>query len=198
MSDRTGVSRRRYLIGGAVGGSAVLGWMAGCAWPSPTVRTVRVSEARVAERLALQFPYTYRHLDLLEWRLSNPWLRLIPLENRLATRLDVAVGLLEGRQRQRQGTVTLSCGLHLDMDDRSLRLRDIRLDALEVPGLSGLAASLTQRLTGALLQERFRELVVHRLSDDDVRIARGWGYEPGDLRVVPGGLELELRPIRRS
>ncbi len=190
--------RRKCLLAGlaVVAGSASI--LSGCAWAPPGPRVVKLSEARLIERLARQFPYTHRYMELFEVRFSDPRVRMLPEDNRVATRLDVAVGLLDAGQRQRHGTVTLSYGLRLAMDDRTLRLHELRVDALEVPGLPAPVAALLQRLSGALVQEQFRDLVVHRLSDDDLRSVQGWGYEPGELRVVPGGLELELQPVKRN
>jgi hypothetical protein len=76
-------------------------------------------------------------------------------------------------------------------------LHDLRVEKLDVPGLPTPVASLMQSLTEVLVQEQFRELVAHRLSEDDLRSVSGWGYEPGELRVVPQGVELQLRPVRR-
>jgi hypothetical protein len=190
--------RRRWLMAGLALVAGVSAVLAGCALSPPGPRVVSVSEARLVERLARQFPYNHRYMELFEVRFSEPRVRLMPEDNRVATRLDVAVGLLDAGQRQRQGTVTLSYGFRLAMDDRTLRLHELRVDALDVPGLPAPVAALLQRLTGALVQDQFRDLVIHRLDDDDLRRVHGWIYEPADLRVVPGGLELELRPVRRD
>lgn len=172
--------------------------LAGCAMSPPGPRTVRISEVQLVERLARQFPYTHRYMELVEVRFSDPRVRLLPEDNRVATRLDVAVGLLDALPRQRQGTVTLSYGLRLSMDDRTVRLHGLQVDALEVPGLPAPVAALLQRLTGALVQEQFRDVVVHHLSEGDLRSVRGWAYEPGGVQVVPGGLDLQLMPVQRD
>lgn len=190
--------RRQWCLAGLVGLLGALSVLAGCALSPPGMRTVQVSEARLVEQVARQFPYSHRYMDLIEVRFSDPRVRLLPEDNRVATRLDVAVGLLDAGQRQRQGTVTLSYGLRVAVDDRTLRLQELRVDAVDVPGLPVPVAALLQRLTGSLLHEQFRDLIVHRFDDADWRSVLGGRHEPGDLRVVPGGLELELRPARRD
>jgi len=190
--------RRRLLQAGLLAALVPLAVLAGCALSAPGPRTVQISEARLVERLARQFPYRHRYMELVEVSFSDPRVRLLPEDNRVATQLDVAVGLLDAQQRQRQGTVTVSFGLRVAMDDRTVRLHGLRVDALEVPGLPAPVGALLQRLTGSLVQEQFRDVVVRRLSEDDLRSVRGWGYEPGELRVVPGGLELQLNPTRRD
>jgi len=194
---KTPFGRRRFQIGlTAVLLIPLL--LAGCALPSPGPRTVQISEARLVERLARQFPYSHRYMELVEVRFSDPRVRLMPEDNRVATQLDLAVGLLDAGQRQRQGTVTFSYGLRLAADDQTVRMHGLRVDALDVPGLPAPVGALLQRLTGSLVQEQFRDVIVHRLRETDLQSVRGWGYEPGEIRVVPGGLELQLNPRRRD
>lgn len=189
--------RRHCLMAGLALSAGISALLAGCALSPPVPRVLTLSEARFVELVSRQFPYSHRYMELFEVRFSDPGVRLLPDDNRVATRLDVAVGLLDARRRQRQGTVTLSYGLRLAMDDRTLRLHDLRVERLDVPGLPTPVASLVQSLTEVLVQEQFRELVVHRLSEGDLRSVSGWDYEPGELRVVPKGVELQLRPVRR-
>lgn len=189
--------RRRWLMAGLALGAGAFALMAGCAMSPPGPRVVTLSEARFVEHLAREFPYTHRYMNLFEVRFSDPRVRLLPEANRVGTRLDVSVGLPDGGQRKRQGTVTLSYGLQLSSQDRTLRLHELRVDALDVPGLPVSVQALLQSLAGALVEEQFRERVVHRLSEEDLRGVRGWGYEPDGLRVVPGGIELVLRPVQR-
>lgn len=54
-------------------------------------------------------------------------------------------------------------------------------------------AKLLEIIAGQLLQD----FVVHRLKSEDPQASRGWGYQPGALQVVPGGLQLQLNPVQR-
>ncbi|MBW8316123.1 MAG: transglutaminase-like domain-containing protein, partial [Hydrogenophaga sp.] len=81
--------------------------------------------------------------------------------------------------------------------DNTVRLTDVRLENMDLPDASPANAARFKRLGGALVQGLLPDLVVHRLKPEDLEAVGRRGYQPGALRVVPGGLELQLDPLPR-
>ena len=190
--------RRQLLWSGMlVAGALSTGVLTGCAALQPGPRTVRVSEKKLMEAIARQFPRSNRYLELFDVTLDTPRLRLMPAENRIGTQLDFTVGMPLVETRTQRGTLSLSYGLRLEPVDNTVRLTDVRLESLELPDASPSNAARFRRMGGALVQGLLPDLVVHRLKPEDLEAVGRRGYQPGALRVVPGGLELQLDPLPR-
>lgn len=184
---------RRTLLGWTLAGSATV--LAACAGLPGGPRVVTVSEASLAQRIAEQFPLRRRYLELFDLTLSSPRLRLLPAENRLATRVDYALGDFWGGSRRLHGAVTLSYGLRVEASDLSVRLTDVRVEAFDVPPLSGPMASQVQRLGALVAEHLLDDFSLHRFKPEDLQAAQQRGYRPGAVRVVDAGLQIELLPI---
>jgi hypothetical protein len=66
--------------------------------------------------------------------------------------------------------------------------------------MDGVPAALVKPLRGAgthLAENLLQDLEVHRFKAEDLRSVEGLGYQPGVLTVVPGGLRLQLDPLKR-
>lgn len=187
-------SRRSWLVG-SVSLAALL--LSGCAALSPGPRTVDISEARLAELIGGQFPFSSRYLELFDVSLGAPQVRLMPAENRIGTAFSYALGSLLLGTRQFQGRLDLSYGLRFEPADNTVRLSQVRMEGFEVPGVPSAYASRANRLGALLAESLLQDLVIHRLQPQDLQAARGWGYQPGLLTVVPGGVRLRLDPVQR-
>ncbi len=185
---------RRSLL--ALTGLAALG-LAGCAALKPAPRTVGISQEKLLELIAGQFPFNNRYLELFDVSLASPRLRLIPAENRIGTEFGYSIGASLLGSRTYQGTLGLSYALRFEPSDGTVRLNQVRVESFEVPGVPPAFASRANRLGGLLAENLLRDFVVHRLKPEDLQAAQGWGYQPGALQVVPGGLQLQLNPVQR-
>ncbi len=193
MQQPTVFHRRRLL--------ALAGWsalaLAGCAALRPGPRTVDISQEKLLQLIAGQFPFNNRYLDLFDVSLNSPRLRLIPAENRIGTELGYAIGARLLGSRTYEGKLNLSYGLRFEPSDGTVRLSQVRVEGFEVPGVPQAYASRANQLGGLLAAAVLQDFVVHRLKPEDLKAASGWGYQPGALQVVPGGLQLQLNPVPR-
>ena len=164
---------------------------------SPGSRTINISEARLAELIGGQFPFNSRYLELFDVSLGAPQVRLMPAQNRIGTAFSYSLGSLLLGSRQFQGQLDLSYGLRFEPADNTVRLSQVRVEGFEVPGVPSAYASRANRLGALLAENVLQNLVIHRLKPEDLQAARGWGYQPGALSVVPGGLRLQLDPVQR-
>jgi hypothetical protein len=188
-----GVVTRRTACAGLM--VAMVG--TGCALVQPGPRTIEISEARLAELVARRFPVDHRYMELLDVSLAQPRLRLVPQDNRIQTELDYTMGTVLSGTRTVRGTLGLSYGLRFDPADRSVRLTEVRVDRFDVPGLPAGQGQRMSRLGSAVAESLLQDAVIHRLRPDELKVAEGWYYEPGQFRVVPGGLQLSMTPVRR-
>lgn len=184
---------RRILLTGALS----LGLLGGCALVQPGPRTIEISEARLADLVTRRFPMDHRYLELVDVSFSHPRLRLLPQENRIQTELDYTMGTVLAGTRTARGVLGLSYGLRFDPADRTVRLTEVRVDRFDVPGVPPGQAERMSRLGSAVAETILRDAVIHRLRPEDLKVASGWAYEPGAFRVVPGGLQLTMTPVRR-
>ena len=86
MSDSSAsfATGRRVLGRGLLlGALALLAACAGVGGP----RTFTLSEAELTQRVAEQFPWRKRYLELFDLNLSDPQIQLMPEQNRIGTRL---------------------------------------------------------------------------------------------------------------
>lgn len=171
--------------------------LSGCALPAPGPRTLEISEARLVERIAVQFPVQRRFMDVFELSLDTPRVRLMPEENRLGTELDYVLGTV-GRPASRavRGKLALSYGLRIDTRDQTVRLHEVRVENFDVPGMPPPIGLHASRMGGMLAEDLLRDLVVYRIRPEDLQSVGRRGYTPGELTVVPGGLQLRLDPVQ--
>ena len=108
-----------------------------CSTFGPRSVTVTISEAQLMAMLAEQFPVQRRVFDLFDLfdlTLDAPRLRLLPAENRLATRVDFTLGI-PSLDRNLKGAMGLNYGLRYEHADHTIRLADVKLESFDVPGL---------------------------------------------------------------
>jgi hypothetical protein len=181
------VSRRSCLAG------AALLLLAGCAAIDP--RNVTLSQAELQALFERQFPRQQRLAELLDVSLARPTLRLVPQRNRIATGLELSATELLTR-RSLRGSFSIEHALRYEPSDATVRLSNVKIDALqlELAGtpLSGQAARL-----GAMLAERvLDDFVVYRVAEDRRRMLESAGVNNADFAVTARGIELRFAPAR--
>lgn len=169
--------------------------LAACAGGLGGPRTFTLTEAQLSQRVAEQFPLRKRYLELFDLTLSTPEIRLMPEQNRVGTRLSYALGDLWGGTRRLDGAMSFSYGLRFEPSDASIRLSDVRVESFDVPGVGAALAPQARRLGTLVAEQLLQDVSLHRFKPEELRTAQGLGWQPGTLRVVPGGLQLELVPI---
>ena len=182
-------SRRTWATG------AFLLALTGCGVMPPGPRQIDVSEAQLLSRIASRFPVKQRQLGLIDVALDQPRLRLLPEENRVVTEMAYTVGVALTGVAPVKGQLELSYGLRYEPSDNTVRLHQARVERLGVDGLSAAQAAQVKKIGGLMAEDLLKESVVHRVKPEDLQSLSGRGYKPGVLKVVPGGLRLQLDPL---
>lgn len=191
----TSIPTRRFAL--ALAAAALVTGLSGCALLQPGPRTVQMSEQQLASLIARQFPFNSRYLEVFDIELAAPRVSLMPAENRIGTEMSYTLGAGLFTSREFQGTLNLSYGLRFEPSDRSVRLADVRVERFQVPGVPTAYERRANRLGGLLAEGLLKDFVLYRLTDEDLKGPTQWGYQPGAMTVVPGGLQLRLDPVQR-
>jgi hypothetical protein len=154
-----------------------------------------LSQDQLQALLDRQFPRQQRLMELLDVTLARPSLRLVPERDRLATALDVAATeRLSGRALR--GSLAIEHALRFEPSDATLRLANVRVEALQLElggtPLSGQAA----RLGGLLAERLLDDFVVYRVSDDRRQALARAGVNNADVAVTSRGVEIRFVPMR--
>lgn len=159
--------------------------------PGVTVPTA-VLQRSVAER----FPIRYPVQGLLNLDLQPPTLSLLPAQNRLRAAMVVeAAG--PALNRSHKGTFDLDFALRYEASDRTLRAHQLRIERLRFPSLQPGVEELLNTYAPALAEQSLREVVLHRLKPQDLRMADAMGMQPGAITVTDAGLVIGfvLKPL---
>jgi hypothetical protein len=176
--------------------------LVGCASLQPQPKTLMISEARLQQLIAGQFPFNSKMLEVLDVGVSSPKISFDAANNRINTSLDLnvvgsgIVGLLT--KREYKGGIDLSYGLRFEPSDNSVRMTDVRVGKLSVNGAPELMERPISRLGVALAQKLLSDQVLYKVSAQDMEAAKGWGYKPGAFKIAPGGLAITLDPIEKK
>ena len=190
----TTLSRRR--LGRVLLGSLGLYALSACSNPGVqllTSRSISLSGEQLQTALERRFPLEQRVADVLSVRLSSPRLRLLPETGRIATelRLDITERLL---RTSHPASLALDFGLRFEPTDRTVRLRDVRVQQLAFTRLAPAYQELMNRYAPRLAERALNDQVLHQVSEADWNALQLLGLQPGEFKVTPQALMLEFRP----
>ncbi|MFN7123353.1 MAG: DUF1439 domain-containing protein [Hydrogenophaga sp.] len=157
---------------------------------------VTVSTAVLQSSVAQRFPIRYPVQGLLNLDLQPPTLSLLPAQNRLRAAMVVdAAG--PALNRSHRGTFDLDFALRYEASDRTLRAHQLRIHRLRFPSLQPGVVELLNTYAPALAEQSLREVVLHRLQPQDLRMADAMGMQPGTITVTDAGLVIGfvLKPL---
>ena len=174
----------------------------GCAALRPQPKTLNISQERLMQLIAGQFPFNSKMLEVLDVGVSSPKISFDAANNRINTSLALNVagsgiaGLLT--KREYKGGIDLSYGLRFEPSDNSVRMTDVKLNKLNVEGTPDLMERPISRLGVALAQRLLSDLPLYKVSAKDMEAAKGWGYKPGAFKIGATGLAITLDPIEKK
>ena len=178
-------------------------WLAGCAALAPQGKIINLSQERLLQLISSQFPFNNRMLEILDVAVSKPRLQLDPLNNRIQTGLDVNVaprGLAGAiTQRNFSGVLDMSYGLRFEPSDNSIRMNDVKVSKLDVPGVPEQFQVAVNKLGGMLAERLLSDYSLYKLTAADLQSeVKGWGYKPGKFSIANNGLNIAIDPVARK
>ena len=166
---------------------------AGCA-ALTTPRGVTLTEADLARWIEKRFPADRRLMEVIDFHIDAPRVRLLPESNRIATEFGLqASDRLFGRSFK--GRFVLDGALRYDAPTREVRLTQVRVERLQFDGMPASMQSTVNRLGGLLAEQLLDEVAVHRFKPEDIERAQRLGLQPGAVTVTARGVEIALVPL---
>ncbi|MBC7598916.1 MAG: hypothetical protein H7238_07830 [Polaromonas sp.] len=165
--------------------------LGGCAAPGP--RTTIVSQDKLQTLLAARFPYTGKIGPLFELQAQAPQLRLLPVQNRLGTAIQVQI-TERLTHMVFNGLLDVDYGVQFEPGDQTLRMVDVHVNTFSLTGVPERYQAVVQGLAPQLAERLMDGLKLHQISAKDMAVVNGWGYEPGGIDVTAAGLRITLNP----
>jgi hypothetical protein len=156
----------------------------------------KVSLDQLQQAVARRFPLRYPVPGVLNLDLQIPRLRLLPAQNRLRSEMVVEVGG-PALNRSHQGSFDVDFALRYEPSDRTVRAHQLRLGRLRFPSLQPGVVDMLNTYAPALAEQSLRELVLHQLQPQDLKMVDAMGMQPGPITVTDQGLVIGfvLKPL---
>lgn len=157
-------------------------------------RDVEIPLARLQEALAGRFPFSSRYLELIDVRVSNPRLSLLPDTNRILIGSDAAVAP-PFMNKSWLGNLAVSGQLRFDPVRGALVLAEPRVETFHVQGLDPLYANQIRRVGSLLAEELLRDVPLYTFRPEQLRYA-GTTFNPTRIITRQNGLVVTFEPAR--
>ena len=185
---------QRLLAGCAL--AALLPPLGACAaggQAANALRTMTLSQAKLNELVAARFPYQRDFSGLAVLSLQSPRLRLLPQTNRLGTALALVVSeRLTGSRFT--GGLDLDYGLRFDDKEGAIRMADVKVNRVDVDQVPPAQRQLLTQYGPRAAQALLSDMVLYRIPEEYLGMARNLGWAVSALKVLPEGLRIELGP----
>lgn len=157
-------------------------------------RDVEIPLAKLQESIAGRFPFNNRFLELLDIRVTNPRVTLIPDTNRILTSMDASVAppLMS---RSWTGNFSVSGQLRVDPSRNALVLAEPRVETFNVSGLDPLYANQIGKVGSLLAEQLLKDIPLYTFRPDDFRQA-GTAFVPTKITTRQNGLVVTFEPAR--
>jgi hypothetical protein len=158
-------------------------------------RQVSLSQQDLQRAIERQFPHQRRVLELIDINVARPTLRLLPDSNRIGTDLDLAASeRLSGRSAR--GNLALDYALRYEPSDASLRMTQVRVQAMKLE-LDGAPLPASSARLGSLLAERLLDdFVLYRADAERLKAIQRLGITAAEIQVTSRGIELRFAEPR--
>jgi hypothetical protein len=157
-------------------------------------KVLTFSEADLARMLEQHAPFQRRLLEVLDVRVQNPTIRLVPGSNRLASSFDVSATERVSR-RTLTGRMAVEYGLRYDDQDKAIRMTDVRVSSFQLDNVPADKKAGVQNLGALIAEQMLADATLYRFRPEDLKNAEGKGLKPGNVAVTSRGVEVTLAPV---
>lgn len=157
-------------------------------------REREISLARIQEAIATRFPFNNRYLELLDIRVVNPRVTLLPDSNRIQTSMDASIAP-PFMKRSWNGNFSISGQLRFDASRNALVLADPRVEQFVVNGLDPLYANQITKIGNLLAEQLFQNMPLYTFQPDELRFS-GVRFNPTKITTRPDSLVVTFEPAR--
>lgn len=157
-------------------------------------REMEIPVARLQEALASRFPFNNRYLALLDVRVMNPRVTMLPDTNRILTSMDASIAP-PFMNKSWMGNLAVSGQLRFDPARNAVVLAEPRVETFDVQGLDPLYANQILRVGSLLAEQMLENVPLYNFRPDELRYG-GTTFNPTGIIARPGGLVVTFEPAR--
>jgi hypothetical protein len=163
-------------------------------------RTITLTEADVARQIAKLYPLERKLLGELTVRVEAPRVKLLSINNRIATDLDFS-GSLDRSGKVSRGTIALDYALRFDDAAQAVRMTQVRVVRVQIDGrvdnMNDRPKAVVDKFGALLAEQLLNDAAIYRFKPEDLKAAEGKGYKPGSVTVTSRGVEITMVPVTR-
>lgn len=157
-------------------------------------RDMEIPLARLQESIANRFPFNNRFLELLDVRVTNPKVSLLPDTNRIMTTMDASVAP-PFMSRSWNGNFAVSGQLRFDPARNALVLADPRVEQFAVNGLDPLYANQIAKVGSLLAEQLLKDAPLYTFQPGELRYS-GTRFNPTRITTRRDSLVVTFEPAR--
>lgn len=157
-------------------------------------REMNIPLAQLQEAIATRFPFNNRYLQLLDIRVTNPRVTMLPDTNRILTSMDTSVAP-PFMNKAWNGNLAISGRLHFDPSVNALVLAEPRVETFNVQGLDPLYSNRIVAAGSLIAEQLFKNIPLYTFSPDELKYA-GTRFNPTKITTGKNGLVVTFEPAR--
>ena len=190
MSDRSGNLHAvgRYRWWSIVAACLLLSACAGLLGP----RTVEVPLQRLQSSVDRKFPFNQRLFELIDMRLVEPQLSVVPGSDRLRVAMQASVAPIF-TSRSWRGNFVLSGRLQIDPARRAVMLVEPQFEQISLAGIDPALSAQVARAADLLAAQILRDAPLYTFDANDLRYG-GSRFLPTQITTNANGLVITFAP----
>jgi Protein of unknown function (DUF1439) len=157
-------------------------------------REMEVPLARIQQSLERRFPFNNRYLELLDIRVTNPRVSLLPDANRILTSMDTAIAP-PFLKRSWHGNLSVSGELRIDPARNAVVLGDPRVETFNIDGLDPLYANQVAKIGRLLAEQMLADYPLYTFRPEELRFG-GASFYPSRIATRGDALVVSFEPVR--
>ncbi|MDA8328127.1 MAG: DUF1439 domain-containing protein [Betaproteobacteria bacterium] len=139
-------------------------------------------------QLAKKFPVEKNYFQIVHLTLTHPQVSLQPDQKRIVLQFDADAVILGDQQRLR-GRTLVSSGLAYNPADKTIVLKNPKLESQRIDGVSKNLAQLVEQMTAVTIHDRLDGVVVYTFTPNQLQLL-GTHIEPENIDITAQGVVL--------
>lgn len=150
--------------------------------------------AKLQESIARRVPFDRRVVQLLDIRITNPQVALLPGTDRILTSMDTAISP-PLTSKSWNGSIAISGQLAIDQERHAVVLAEPRVEKFTVNGLDPLYANQLTRVGNLLAEQLLENIALYTFSPEQLTHA-GVPFRPARITTKPNSIVVTFEPTK--
>lgn len=150
--------------------------------------------SKLQQSIARRLPIDKRVAQLLDLRITNPQISVMPGTERILTSMDTSISP-PLTSKSWSGTLAISGVLEINQDRHAVVLADPRVEKFSVNGLDPLYANQLTRIGNLVAEQLLEDVALYTFSPEQLTYA-GVPFHPTGIKTRPDGIVVTFVPTR--